>query len=536
MSAPVILALLLHGAAGGHARVDYVTRTRAFFDAGTDAGLEAGTDVRLLRRGTEVGGCRITVASAHHASCGITGGVRIGDEAFFEPKRMTPAPPPPPTIEAGPKIETMPADEAQRMQEALRAAPLDKVKDEASAPDASGLRLRGSLAASHEAWVVVGGDRTGGDFQSERVDVFLGDLPLGFLGATANVDLTAVAWSRRPDGTRFRPGATAQLYVYETSVSSRDPDRSFTASIGRIRPWHAPGLLFVDGLQVGWRPKGGRLELGVVGGSLPDAVRLEPSVQRWVLDGYWSVAAGGPDLYLASDGRIGLARAPELGSIGELETDLSLQWSELIRTSVGGRAVLDSDGPALAGLRAFAEVRPISRLRFAADFRTRDDRLEAFAPTLGVIGATHGSFTASWWVIDPLEIALSGSAVQLPGDDALRGFAGPELRFPRLFGQVGSLSVGYQEALGWLPGRSSWVQALLHPAPMIDLMARLAYFDDTVGEGALRELGTFAHLDWRVIDHFAVRASLFAHAPVDDLGAALTPIGFVGRLSLVGEL
>jgi hypothetical protein len=62
---------------------------------------------------------------------------------------------------------------------------------------------------------------------------------------------------------------------------------------------------------------------------------------------------------------------------------------------------------------------------------------------------------------------------QLSGLD--RTWFGPEVQVPRLFTPRVALSAGYLEELGWLRGRSAFLQAVARPWDRLRLIGRLSW-------------------------------------------------------------
>ena len=54
-----------------------------------------------------------------------------------------------------------------------------------------------------------------------------------------------------PAEQRFRHGEVAQIYLWEAAFSSREVGRQFTISVGRIWPYHTPGLTLLEAASVG---------------------------------------------------------------------------------------------------------------------------------------------------------------------------------------------------------------------------------------------------------------------------------------------
>jgi hypothetical protein len=507
----------------GRARVADVNHHHAFFDAGTEDGLTVGATVRVLREGRPLV-CQVDLAAAHHARCPTSGAPR-GAAACFVPS-AAPASVASSTV-AGPRLAAAGPASGEALA-ALAAAPGPRVVDEAG-PGAGQLAFRADAALTHHSFFA----GESGQTHRQSVQVAVRDVPLGFLGTTASVDLTVLTYAARPDGARFRAGSRAQLYVHETAVARRAVEHDLVLSVGRIRPWHAPGVPYLDGLQVGYRPLAG-LELGVLGGGLPDLVALEPHLDRWMAGGYVAYAQAWRDARLDLAARGGVVRAPEVGTEGEAEASVRFGYRRVGAVWAAGRLAVGDGGPRLASVRARGDLEPVEGLRLAVDARMRDGGPDPYAPGL-VVDADHARLSARWEGWRGLSLGLSGGVGRLAEDELARGVVGPEVGLPALFGPVGGLAVGYQEALGWLPGRVGWVQVDLHPTAGLSLWLRPLYREDHAEAGTLRELGGFAQVDWSVLSFLRLRASVFGRLALTDLGVPLDGGGLVARVSVVGR-
>jgi hypothetical protein len=515
----MLAMILLLAAASERAEVTYATRERVWFDRGLAAGLVLGTEVELERNGRPLARCAIDLAAQASASCALRGG-RARDVARFEPN-LPPRAEPPVVERAQPSKQA-----AASTRAAIASTPFTLVEANVTATPEVGRRFDAQLALEHRTFVIAGGGRD--DFEREHLELVLRDLPLGFWGATAGVDLTALAWARRPNDARNDRDRRARLFVYETSVTARAPDAPFTAGAGRIHPVHAPGLVYLDGVQLGWRPQGTRLEVGVLSGALPDPLSLEPTSDRWLAGGYWAIEAGETS-FLANDGRVGILANKGSALAAELESAIHLRLPRTLRVSAALRGVLEESAASLANARVSIDYRPLDDVLLSADARSRDERF-------GVVGADHAAASATYEGLTFARFTLGGGAGHLRENDRLRSYVSPEISFPALFGEVGELAVGYHEALGFLPGRTAFVQANLRPAEPLALYARLAYLEDRVDGDALRELGIFSNLNLRVFEHVTVRASVLGRLALLDLGGMLSPFGLGVRLAIAGEL
>lgn len=507
------------------ARVADATQGFVFVGRGTEDGLERGAELRFRRGRRRLGRCEVELASGHHARCAFEG-ARAGDVACYAPARPGEAPQVEPRA-VGPDVAARPPETAQ-MRSALAASGVPEVVDEA-APVTDVLSLRADAALAHGSFV-----RDGGAFHRQSLRVWVRDVPLGFLDTTASLDLSVLTYAARPEDARFRTGARAMLYVHETAIERRARDGRLVLGLGRIRPWHAPGVPYLDGAQVGFRVTEA-FEVGVLGGGLPDLVRLEPSPKRWLAGAYGGGHVAWDRLRLDVSGRVGMVRAPEIGNRGELEARARLGYGRGWSVAGGARMRADGDGVGLSSARARVDLSPAEGWHLALDGRLRDDAPDPYAASVPIVAADHARASVRWRPSSSLSLGLAGGVGYVRADDLLRGVVGPEVGLPSLFGALGGLFVGYQEALGDLPGRTGWVQARLQPTAELALWTRLAYREDRLEAGPLRELGAFLQADWRFARFLRARASLFGRLGLTDRGAALPGGGLVARASLVAS-
>lgn len=506
----------------GRARVEDANHRHAYFDAGLDEGLAPGVTVRVLRSGRDLT-CEVERASAHHARCVLSGAPR-GARACFTPAVIA-APAVSSTV-AGPGASERGLASAE-LQGALTTKGGPRVVDRAT-PGAGRLALRADAALTHHSFFVAGGDA----LHRQSLQVSVRDVPLGFLGTTAQVDLSVLTYAARPETAGFRAGSRAQLYVHETAVSRRAVEHDLVLSVGRIRPWHAPGIAYLDGLQVGFRPLAG-LEVGALGGGLPDLVALEPHLDRWMAGAYVAYARAWSRARVDLAARGGVVRAPDVGTEGEAEASLRLGYHRLGAVWAAGRLAVGDGGARLSSVRARADVEPVAGLRVSLDGRLRDGGPDPYAPD-AVVDADHARASVRWEGWRGLSLGVSGGVGRLEQDDLARGVVGPELGLPALFGSMGGLWIGYQEALGWLPGRSGWVQLQLRPTANLSIWLRPLYREDHGEAGVLREVGGFAQVDLALARYLRIRGSVFGRMALTDLGDPLCCGGVVARVSAVG--
>lgn len=480
------LALFV-AASPSEASVVYATAERAYFDRGIEAGLAAGAVVR-----GRVATCTIDQGSRRHASCAIgaspafAAGERVSYSAV-EPTRERDSTRT--STSAGPgSAPNDPLAEA-RILEVLDTAPYPLIEARLEEIDAEAGRF-GKLTAGTavEAWVYANRD----PFLRERVDLALYDLDLGFAGLRGDLELTAILWNVRPAGTRFRPRSGAHLYVHALSVHARSDAQRITGSAGRIRPWHAPGLYLLDGVQLGYRFGDDRaLEVGVIAGAPPSWSTLEPQAKRWIAGGYWSYATAAGAFQLLHEGRAGFARGEGDGDFGDLEAQLHASAAEL-RALFGARATFDRRGLALPSAELAIDAE-LGGLRLRAEGRTRRDRDALLPVALETLCADRASASLAYEGLRAVTPSLSAGVARLPDEAITRGFAGPELMFDAP--QIGVVGVAYQEAFGALPGRAAHAQWIAAPWALAQLFVRLSYLEDRFDAGALRDLALSGQLE-----------------------------------------
>lgn len=520
-----LLAPAVAGAAPG--RVVSSTATRAYLDRGAADGLVLGDTIEVRRGGEVAGRCVIEEVAEHVARCAGTG-LRPGDR--FE-ARAAPA-----TAPAPQSGVVAPEDLAQR-RAALVAAPVAKVGFVRPQTVPPALRLRLEAGLEHASWVATGAS----GYHGERVDLALRGLELAW-GLRLHADLSVLQWISRPDTTRYRPGAGTQLFVYELALSSREVGQPFAFAAGRLIPWHVPGVTVYDGAQAAWRSFSGSFEIGAFGGELPD-VRTIALQRAWLAGGYWAYqrmgAPGAALRYLRHEARAGVLDGADFDRRLEAEATLQAGLWHLADVALDAKlAHTDEGGAELAALRADLSGRPHDTLRFWGSFRYDGERsFELAAVDPHYRGSGRRADGAISW--DPwpfLTLGASGGFAQEVGADRTRSFVGPELGLPRLFGTRGGLSLGYAEEFGWIAGRSAFVQASLHPAQRLQILARASYFADRPRDAARtdHELGVFGHASAAVLSWLSLRISLAARLGLGDPEGV--PGGVTASLGLRGAL
>jgi hypothetical protein len=537
-------------AARDRGRVRYVTAKHAYLDVGTLSGLRVGDSVKLSRNGRSAGACKIEQISEHAAMC-TSDDVRLGDTF---PLGRAPA-----TQETGPAPKTLPppapSSTIARAQVMLADTPVDKVEFKGGGLGGSRGAPVATAELSYNLWAATGGDT----FQQERIDLAVRGVDLRFAGFRAWAQITAYAWSAQPPAVRFRPGDTAQLYVWETEASSRELGRPFVVSVGRIWPWHTPGLSVVDGAQIGYRSRDGDLEVGVVGGTIPDAMTLIPSLDRWTAGAYYAYTFAGKKRsilrLLRTEARVGVRSATGPGLQVETEGLIEAWVTKVLDVGAQARGTIgagDWSTPNLESFRAHAALHPIDTLRVSADIRYLGKLVydyDGFTSGALAPGAwTHGTLDGSWEPLRWLHVSLvSGASRESPDatdPGGTRYFVGPEVAFPSLL-KIGTFSIGYREEFGWLAGRTAFLGFLSAPHDRIRLIARVSYFEDhfetATSSEPMREIGIYANGDVRITRWLSARVSAMARVDLTYVnatgdGTVPTAAGVTLHAGLVGSL
>jgi hypothetical protein len=498
----------------GQGRVEFVTDKRAYLDHGADGGLAAGQAVPLFRAGRPAGACTVEAAAPHGASC-VGGRPRVGD-TFRLGRPLRAAPPAPRALPAVVAPEALEAD-----AQAIAGAVVAKV-DFAGQAD-FGARRAVELTVGYASFAA--GDDPRGDFRQERLEGTL-RLPLGRTGLRFDAAFTALRWHPRPESTRFRPGQEAQFFLWEAELTRRDGDARTVAAVGRLWPWHTPGLSLLDGLQLGRRNQDRTLEWGGYAGLIPDALSLAPVTDAWAAGLYASLTQAGTKDHLLrlarQEVRLGVRHLPGEGTASEAEV-LAQAWLGWASLGAGGRGVYLAGSSSLD--RGYLDLRLQPGLALGAGFHLRyfgpaldqtESLLRDVSPSLQ--GGYHAAGDAHW---DP----LTWMGVGLYGDlhrDATSGWSGQlggvELRLPRLLGDLGGLYLGAESAEGWIRTRTAYSQLLGHLGQRLRLLARVSVtgsdFTDPAVNPNTRELDGYLQLDGGVFSWLRLRARAMVRAPL----------------------
>jgi hypothetical protein len=499
----------------GPGHVLFVTEKRAYVDAGALDGLVSGQSIALSRAGRSAGACTVETLAEHQAAC-VGGRPRAGD-TFRAPGKRLAKKPPAPTLPPLVDDETLVARAAT-----LAEAPIDKVDFDGR----SSARAHGAATVSPGFATWRGQPTDGGVYSQERVDATIRGMPLGATGLRFDASFSAVRW-QQPALERFRPGEPTQFYLWEAEVTRREADARTVFSLGRIWPWHAPGLTGLDGFQLGRRNEAETAEVGAYGGLVPTATSLAPRVDAWAAGVYGALTETGSKRALLRQARqelrLGAWKTPETGTVAEAE-GLALAWLGAASLGAGARASYASayeSRPVVE--RATFDLGTRPTLAFGGGLHVRyfgaappdGAVLRDEAPALA--GSVHGLADLRWDPRPWLGLATFAGAHR----DALTGrhqvHAGAELRLPRLFGGFGGMWLGGTAEDGWMRGATGYGQLIGRFGARVQLLARASLgateFETPTVAPNLWELGGYAHLDGALASWLRLRAWSLVRAP-----------------------
>ena len=510
----------------GLAHVVQATGTRAYLDAGSDQGLEAGQVLSLMRGGAEAVLCAVESVSSSHATCyGV--GAHPGDSVKL---------PRVPGIEV--KVVTLPPvpSDEELVQRAERVASAEVALVEAKAKPVALRPLEaprdgfGEFVFSDVSWWSSGL----GAYHTDRVDAALHGAPLGPF--TADVDLRAEYWSAQPAGAVFLPADKARIVVWQAQLTWAPESRPISISAGRVLAWNVPGATSMDGATVSWRR--GAFTAGLLGGLVPQPDTSSPTTTRGTAGGFWGWDGKlGQGVLVHQEGRLALVRSPELGDRVELQAGGSAHsgaWLDLFadaRFGFGG--TIHSPG-GLDGARLEAAFRPVARLSISGAFDYSELLTpQTFTPLAWAGRSRHADVNASW-DFGLVRAGISGGGARDVASGLERGWAGPEVSVPRFFTHRVSLSAGYQEELGWLTGRAAWLQAVARPVDSVRLIGRLSWNQQANLGADKDEFSLYVSGSKELTRHLGLRLSLLTRSAIDVSGGGggSIPIGVNALVSV----
>jgi hypothetical protein len=538
--APLLLAAVSAAPAvppdSGHVR--FVTGKRIYLDKGAADGLNGGQEVSFSRGQRTIGRCPIDVVGAHVAVC-RGGGVQVGD-AFALPKR--------PPASARRARATLPAPEPAEVVErralAIAGAPHAKVDFEARARSA----YPGTASLGAGVAVYATTPRSP-QYIAETLDVALRHLPLGDTGLRFDAALSLLR-VRTASEPRFRPGGGTEVYLWDAEISRREIDSRTVLAMGRIWPWHTPGLAILDGVQLGRRNESGSVEGGAYGGVIPETLTLEPTLDSWTggLYGALSQAGARDDVVRLAqeEGRISMRHSPTVGWVREAQARgaLELRGGGIAGSGRVREAPEVDSGPVLELADGEVWVRPGPELGAALQVRylgvapERQPLLRDELPR--VLGGTHGSFSFSWDPARWVGAAVTGDAHHEQDGDLNEVNAGLDLHLPRLLGDLGGVWLGVAVGQGWMESRSAYVQMILAAPPRLRFLGRfggdVSRFSSPDGAIAVSELGGSLQLEGRITSRLRFVARTLLRVPLAIAGIYPdASLGLVSSLDLVAD-
>jgi len=498
----------------GAGQVTYLGSEGVYVDRGSADGLKAGDKVQMVRSGRALGACTVTQVSEHSAVCSGTG-FTVGDRISVDRKPEAPPAPLPPVPDA--------KEIAQRLH-AVESAPVELVDFEGGAPVGAGVANTFALTVSHSS--AANFASAGGPYHVQRIDAAVRDFHI-WRGLRASADVTVVNWAQRPQGFRSPLKGSPQLFVRQLEVSWYEPGGSWRAALGRFWPRGTPGLSVIDGAQGALVTKSGNAEAGVFGGMLPEPYNLGVTNGSWVAGAYgygrffWG--KGADAVWLQPELRAGWANRTGIGQRFELAASLHGWVGRSFDVHVMAQAGL-GETTALDVARLDLGLRAGERFRFVAGVRYRGTPFgELIEPGALVAGARaiHADGQLLLELTPGLIVVLVGSWARDSDSAIASGRVGPELQLPRLFGR-GGLSIGYGEELGWIRGRTAYVQATFVPHWRVRLVARaVGHNHNSPSDGlAGSEVGGFASVEARFATFLWLRVSGLVRTRIDGTGTS----------------
>jgi hypothetical protein len=502
----------------GVGRVVQVTGARAYLDAGAEDGLVPGRPLVLWRGDAEIGRCTLEAVAPNHATC--TGpGLRAGDAFKLAPGAAA----------AAPKANVLPSppseDELARRAAAVAGLPVTPVeyRAEPSRPGQPLLQPARTVAAevslTHATWASTGA----GPIHVERAEAAVHGAAVG-PGLTLDLDLRAERWLGRATPT-FRSTEDTRLYVWQAQVGWQPEGRSLALMAGRILPWTVPGGTVMDGAMLTLRGDG--LEGGIFGGVVPEPDTLSPGTQRATGGAFWAWERRlRRDVVVRQEGRVAWVRSPELGNRVELEAGASAHAGAVLDLYGSARLGAGGTGQApglLDGARVEVGLRPLPKLALAGGFEYGGLAvpLAISPPALGA--RTRRADGSAFWDLGLLRVGASGGFSRDQASGLDRSWVGPELQLPRFFTPRLALSAGYLEEIGWLKGRSAFLQAVARPWDRLRLIGRLSWNHEASLGTDQDEVGLYLSATAELGKRFGLRLSALGRAAFSLAGEGGAP-------------
>jgi hypothetical protein len=526
-------------AAGNGPSVVFATDKRAYLNRGARDGLTAKQSVSLYRGGRAAGSCTIETLAQHQASC--TGGrPRVGDSfrlpaAGAAQRAQAPVPKLPPRD-----------DEVTLRARAAAIADAHYDKVDFNGEHAIAGHAHAQLAPGVVVWRTT--PDAGGDTTLFEVDADVHVYDVAGTGANFDAAFSAMRWSGQAADGRFRPGAQSQFYLWEAALSKRRAEGRTVFAVGRIWPWHTPGLALLDGMQVGRRNQSETMEGGIYAGALPRELSVAPTLSSWASGAYAALVQPGSSkgvFRLArEEARIGISDAPETGFVADGEA-LAQAWLAGWNVAAGGRVVRSTvRAPQPTLDRAYVDLgsRPTLAFGLGLHLRYFGGVLPAPAPLVAVTPAGRflgGAADARWDPAGWLGFAAFAGAHRDNQSGLTQGYAAAEVRLPRIIG-VGGVAGGAEVDEGWLRSRLAYGQLAARFGERVRLLARVSVaanaYTTPVSSPNIHELGGYLHLDGDLAAWLRLRAWSLLRVPLLIQGEfpGEATFGASGGLTLVG--
>jgi hypothetical protein len=365
-------------------------------------------------------------------------------------------------------------------------------------------RARASLQPQLTLWHT--GSDPGGDYTLEQLDGAVQVYDIGGSGLDFAAAFTAMRWGSRAATGRFQPTSQSQFYLWEAEVTRRRSDAGTVVAIGRMWPWHTPGLMMLDGLQIGRRNRADTAEAGIYAGMLPTTPSTMPSSDSWAAGAYGTLVQTGSNqgtFRLArQEARIGVWNDPSTKLVADADL-LAQAWVDIWSVAISGRALVAPSvrsGPSIDRASVDLGARPTASVGANLHLRYIGAPLPSTFTLVGEIPTVRGllsAFTNVFWNVSArLSLQAFASFNQERDTNQLIGTAGAEVRLPR----VGDgLSLGGEVETGWLLGGLVYGQLATRVAERIHLLSRLSLglsqFQTPTSAPNLAELGGYLHIE-----------------------------------------
>jgi hypothetical protein len=318
-------------------------------------------------------------------------------------------------------------------------------------------------------------------------------------------------------------------------------------AIGRLWPWHLPGLPMLDGAQIGRRNASGTIEGGVYGGAIPTAVTLSPVDGSWAGGLYGAATQGGPGATMASreEVRVGVRDSATAGQVREAEAVAQI-WSRPLVVGASGRlrhAPLVDSRPVLELAQGDLGFAPAPSVRARAQFRYLGVAPESQPLLRDEVPTRLGNYFAgldlAWDAFQRFGLGLLASGIHDRQNDSDQADASLEFRAPRLFGDTGGMAAGASAGEGWLRTRTAFVQFMARTS-RLRLFGRVgggtSQFSEHVLTPLTVELGGNLQIEGVITPWLRIVARSLVRAPVVVQGVIPQDrlYGVVSRIDLVG--